>query len=373
MITKINIKNFKSIRNADIDLQNLNLLMGLNSSGKSTTIQALLLLRQSFENLFLKKELNIAGELANLGDFSDIYPQNADPIGALNLALDFKSGDSISFVSNPYLAQSINSKIAGTASGEWEKMKSIAPLFSTDKFQYIAADRIAPQNSYPQFSKSGERFLGIRGEYTAHYLYLYGNENIALQSLRHEKSRSNSDTTLNSQVNLWASEISPNLRIKSHENDNKGVDLRYSYFDKASVETAERKPINLGFGITPILPILVALLSAKAGDLIIIENPEIHLHPKGQSRIGMLMAYAAQAGVQIIVETHSDHVLNGIRVAAFERKIEAEKIQISFFSRSIDDEETQIHKIQVTQNGRLGDYPEGLLDEWDNMLDRLLY
>lgn len=70
---------------------------------------------------------------------------------------------------------------------------------------------------------------------------------------------------------------------------------------------------NVGFGISYVLPIVLALVKAKKGELIILENPEAHLHPRGQRKMGELIARAAQGGVQVIVETHSDHILNGIR------------------------------------------------------------
>ena len=72
---------------------------------------------------------------------------------------------------------------------------------------------------------------------------------------------------------------------------------------------------NAGFGISYALPIVVAALRAAAGGLLLVENPEAHLHPAGQSRIGGFLARVAADGVQVFVETHSDHVLNGIRVA----------------------------------------------------------
>ena len=103
----------------------------------------------------------------------------------------------------------------------------------------------------------------------------------------------------------------------------------------------------------------------------LIENPETHIHPHGQSRLAMLMAKAAQAGVQIFVESHSDHILNGIRVAAKRQWIEAEKVKINYFSRS-DKEITTILPLKLYQNGRIDKWPKGFFDEWDNMLDELI-
>src|SRR5260370_36481781 len=86
------------------------------------------------------------------------------------------------------------------------------------------------------------------------------------------------------------------------------------------VASSEYGPTSVGFGITYALPIVVAVLSAHPGSLVIIENPEAHLHPRGQVKMGELLCQASAAGIQILIETHSDHVLNGIRLAVQARK-----------------------------------------------------
>src|SRR5438046_1441121 len=86
------------------------------------------------------------------------------------------------------------------------------------------------------------------------------------------------------------------------------------------VASSEYRPTNVGFGITYALPIVVSILSARPGSLVIIENPEAHLHPRGQVRMGELLSLASTAGIQVLIETHSDHVLNGIRLAVRAKK-----------------------------------------------------
>ena len=93
---------------------------------------------------------------------------------------------------------------------------------------------------------------------------------------------------------------------------------------------------NVGFGLSYVFPVIVAALAARAGDLLIIENPEAHIHPKGQMRLGQLLSLAAASGVQVVIETHSDHVLNGIRLAVHERKISHEIVRLHFFERAGD-------------------------------------
>ena len=91
------------------------------------------------------------------------------------------------------------------------------------------------------------------------------------------------------------------------------------------------RPIHTGFGLTQVLPIMVAALSANKDDLLLIENPEVHLHPAGQAAIGEFLAEVASAGVQVVIETHSDHVLNGIRRAVKNRTLPSADVALHFF------------------------------------------
>ena len=118
----------------------------------------------------------------------------------------------------------------------------------------------------------------------------------------------------------------------------------------------------------------MTLLKSKKDDLIIIENPESHLHPKGQSSIGKLMSPAAQNGAQLFIESHSDHIINGIRVSVKEGLISTDNISVNYFDRNLKSNihETEIINIKIDKNGELSKYPEGLLDEWTNLLMRLI-
>ena len=145
----------------------------------------------------------------------------------------------------------------------------------------------------------------------------------------------------------------------------------------------EFKPQNVGFGISYVLPVLVALLTSIPEDIVIIENPEAHLHPRGQAEMGNLIARAAAYGVQVFVETHSDHVINGIRVAVKKGIVKPEDVNIAFFERKGHDVEAEdgtkhkeyyaeVRNIKVDGNGSLSEYPEDFMDEWNNQLMRLM-
>jgi predicted ATPase len=124
---------------------------------------------------------------------------------------------------------------------------------------------------------------------------------------------------------------------------------------------------------------VTALLSSQPGSLLLLENPEAHLHPQGQVKMGELMARAANAGVQIICETHSDHILNGIRLASKgvpeTAKIDPANVALHFFQRSkevINKPSVEILTPELDEEGRLDFWPEGFFDEWGKSLDKLL-
>jgi predicted ATPase len=118
---------------------------------------------------------------------------------------------------------------------------------------------------------------------------------------------------------------------------------------------------------------LVALLSAKRGYLVLLENPEAHLHPRGQSKMGELIARATLVGAQIIVETHSDHIMNGIRVAARRQLIKPESAAFHFFQRAENGRDIDVETPELDEEGRLDYWPKNFFDEWKANLDKLLY
>jgi predicted ATPase len=134
------------------------------------------------------------------------------------------------------------------------------------------------------------------------------------------------------------------------------------------------RPTNVGFGVSYTLPIVLAILAARPGDLLLLEAPEAHLHPRGQVKIGELMALAAEAGVQIIVETHSDHVLNGVRIAVHQRVIQPDNTAFFYFQWDTKraDGATSVRRLTVDSKGRMEDWPPGFFDETDRSLEVLL-
>lgn len=368
MIKSIHIKNFKSLKDVVMRPAHLNLLMGLNGMGKSSFIQSLLLLRQSKKSGLARFALN--GALTEIGRGRDALYQSADEE---IICFDFEEeSNGLSDVFSCALMYHADNNVLDN-NNEWPvDHLNKHSLFNND-FQYLAAERIGPQLDYPMSYADviEKQQLGIRGEYTAHFLDAFGTSFKVPQCLWHHKAKS--DILLH-QVAAWLGEISPDIRLDTQEVLGTDKVIMNYQFQNNDALSKKFRPKNVGFGISYALPIIVALLNFKKDKIVIIENPEAHIHPRGQAEMGRLIALAAAAGMQLFVETHSDHIVNGIRVAVKEELIEAKKVNISYFYRQITEAEQfcNIKNIQVDKNGELSAYPTDFMDEWNNQLLKLI-
>ena len=365
-INKVKVKNFKSLKDIELELNPLTLITGVNSGGKSSLIQALLLLKQNedrFYSLRGKKLVNINDEYVKLGNKKDILFEKA-----------YKENIEISiFNASENHTLSFNNETLNIDSIELlpEDESENFNIFYED-FQYIMTDRIAPSISYKLSDEViGKNTLGMSGEYTAHYLAQNYHQKLHLNVLKHPKAIT---SQLLENVSLWLGEISRGIKIQAKIYDElQQVNLTYSYV-YGDNRTSEYSPLNVGFGLTYTLPIIVAILKAKAGDLLIIENPESHLHPAGQSKIAKLCAIAVANSVQIIIESHSDHFLNAIRVATKQELISPNDSVVYYFSKKENSLETNIDKLTIDKEGKINEeWPEGFFDEYENLLDELLW
>ncbi len=373
MISYVNIKNFKSLKNIHLKPGNLNLCFGVNGMGKSSLIQVFLLLRQSFFKGTLHNTglLLQGGELVTIGTGKDAFHQYAGKDELLEIEIKYAEGEEFVWRFQ-FNATTDILPLQAFASNKNLKLKQCL-LFTSD-FQYLSAEHLSPQKTYQksEIEIGQNKSLGIKGEYAVHYLSHFGlSEKITQKNLLHPNS--NSESLLH-QTNAWLSEISPGTKINAE--DVRGTDLVRMgiQFETGDGYTNEFLPINVGLGISYVLPLIVALLKARKNDLVLIENPESHLHPKGQAAIGRLMALVAQNGVQIFAESHSDHIINGIRVAVKEGLIDKDNACIYYFDRkqNMPSRETKITHIKIDKFGELSNYPNGLLDEWNNLLMRLI-
>ena len=247
----------------------------------------------------------------------------------------------------------------------------LSNLFS-DNFRYLQAERIGPRRFFEtsSFMVRQRKQLGPAGEYTAHFLDTFRDQNIYNEGLSHPDAVS---LALINQVEAWLGEVSPGAQITLSPNIvTDTISLRYSFVAGNRVKSADYRAANVGFGITYVLPVLVAVLSSEPGALLLIENPEAHLHPHGQVKMGELLALAASCGVQVVIETHSDHVLNGIRLAVHGGKLPPEHVQLHYFQRNPKDGQAHVTSPHIDKNGRIDQWPDGFFDEWEKSLGTLL-
>lgn len=370
MIKNIEVENFKLFKSKKIALKTLNLFTGLNGTGKSSFIQILLLLRQSYQAGMLRNTgLMLKGSLVELGTGKDVFYQFAGKDELIKMKIN--TSDHSYYWDFEYLTDSDILSVVNKTS--YTDALSEFNLFNNN-FQYLNAEHIVPLNTYKksEFEVVQNRQIGKHGEYAVHFLSEYGLEPLQYSNLIHPKAKSN---RLLHNVEAWLNEISPGVRVIVE--DIKGLDLiRLSFqYETESGYTNEYKPINVGFGITYALPVIVALLTANTEKITVIENPESHVHPKGQAKIGELIALTSSNNCQVFIETHSDHVLNGIRVAVKENKLPNQEVAIYYFDRVLNDKaehESVITTINVDKNGELSKYPENLLTEWSNQLLKLI-
>jgi predicted ATPase len=360
VINNIVVKNFKSLKNVSMPLGTLNVLCGLNGMGKSSLIHTLLLLKQS--NLKTNNALSLKGDLVSLGKGLDVLYQFAQDE---KISFEFKNDEASTKALFEFEWHSEDTAL------KLEK-KSDAFVSRLENLQYISAERIGPADMYEMDqTKVKEGTLGNRGQFAAHYIAEYGTR----QQVSKERLHTNEPSGfLINQVNAWLSEISPGVRITPLEVSGADKMLVSYEFELKNGKTQPFKPVNVGYGISYALSIVVALLIAVRGQIVIVENPEAHIHPHGQAELGKLFSLAASAGVQVIVETHSDHIINGVRVAVKDGMVDNKKVFFPWFEKITTDSEqyTQIFTVKIDKNGELSRYPKDFLEEWNNQLLKLV-
>jgi len=413
MIRSVELINIKCFPQATFELSPLTVFCGANSAGKSTVIQCLLLLKQSFDtHSLLDKKINLSGNLFSVGHIRDLFSQN--PVGS---TISIKIDD-VDFISTPL--NTINPK-SYTLPLDNELIE-IHPFFESP-FHYLNAYRLAPQNSYDVNLNSEKVDFGIYGQFTISELQRRRfepalNKNLSNVTIRLTRNNTDEIELENAVINeseninnyhvesdseedtvkqyLDARRSNKNEIKKTNEHDEddnftlefavketmkricKGFDIKleeHLELDKVSNGFLSKetnyavRPINTGFGISYVLPIVVAALSTPPGGILIVENPEVHLHPAAQAELAQFLGYASQSGIQVIIETHSDHIINGLRVFGKDNDLEDGHITIN--NIRVIEGIRKITPIKILKNGDLSDYETGFFDQAEKDLMRL--
>lgn len=366
---KYNIHNFKNHADTTLQMGNLTLLTGINGAGKSSVIQSMLALRETFLRNSNMESFVLQGDSINLGMSSEIVNQNEvkNP-DCLQLSITQEDGKTYDF-SYSYPLQDMSSLKAKEKILLNDKDAKNIALF-TDEFQYLSAFRDGPQVSYAANTDivDAHHQLSYKnglGEFTVYFLSQFGDQPLNIEALARDDSRAK---TLREQTECWLDVISHGLAMRIDQEGNT-YKLKFGYQQKGKVNRFF-SALNNGFGITYTLSVIVAILSAKPGTLLLIENPEAHVHPSGQSALMELAAKAAANGVQIVMETHSDHIVNGALVACKMGYLNKEGLSVYYFDKDADFN-SKAQKLEIGDNGRLQHTPVGFFDQMDADLEIL--
>lgn len=348
MIQELSIFGFKRFAEAKFAMSPLTVLAGMNGSGKTSVVHSLLLIREANRRNDHVVELNGPYEL-DLGTFRDIQNWNAP--------------ESVRFDLTDHNGAVCTWEFCGNQTALYADVKSNNPVLPSAfslggrMFQYLSAERFGPRSILGSAALPSEQLeVGSRGEYSAQLLYAL--DNYPVDVLRRCPGAGADDAALlKFETERWLSRIARPVQVDTEALAGTTVTaLRF----RSPGEDWVRPP-NMGFGVTYALPVILAGLTAGKDGLLIVENPEAHLHPSGQSQMGHFLATIAAAGVQVLVETHSDHVLNGIRRAIGEHQIlSASQATVHFF----DANGSAPQALAFTETGGIASWPRGFFDQF---------
>ena len=135
---------------------------------------------------------------------------------------------------------------------------------------------------------------------------------------------------------------------------------------------ARRNLIDVGYGVSQILPLLVELFRHDRASMLLLQQPEVHLHPSAQAELGSLMCATAGAQCQLIVETHSDYIIDRILLDVRDKRTDLKPADISIVYFERDDLSVAIHSIRIDDAGNVLDAPEGYRSFFRNELKRVI-
>lgn len=325
MIKKISITNFKDIKEENIDIRKLTLLMGGNSTGKSTCLQAIL------DALYYSS--SEARTILQDYDFSfDAMANKYENAKEYRVLIEDENGNEID--------------CKDTKEGEKYCMNGTELELEKNVF-YLGANRLG----YSKFERvSKDWHVGTQGE------YIFGDFHKNKSTPIAEGLRILPDSdTLSAHLDYWLSKILKTpFRMDTIDVTNTDVAVSYKADQISSLS-----PAQLGVGVSYVAKVILMCLRANPGDVLLIENPEIHLHPAAQAALGEFLVYVVNAGIQLVIETHCDHLINMIRYKVYDGKLSNEDVVI-YYKENI---QNPFVKIELDKNGRyLEEIPAGFFD-----------
>jgi len=339
------IKNFKAFRNGVLNLAPLTILIGENSSGKSSILQALLLIKQTLESPIGGGVLNLNSHYVQFRQFREIV--FGMPLDEAILGFELSTDDfKVSF------KVGLKNKEEGVNLLEWcvnneplpIKNRTLSDAIRMGSHQlfslfanmgYIRPIRPAPERYYTLYGIQPD-WIGVQAENIADFL--------------------ESNPEVRQKVQHWfvkTAQLAHQLQFKS--------DAQRGQMEILFTEATTGLEIDisrLGFGYSQILPIVTATFS-KMG-MLIFEAPEIHLNPSLHGVLADLFIFGANSGKQILVETHSEHVIYRLQRRIAEGKIALTDVAIYYVRRGA--EGSVVERLEITKTGEIPNWPNGFFD-----------
>lgn len=340
MFGELKINNFKCFPKEKIDFKKLTIFAGANASGKSSVIQALLLIEETTR---MKDDTGI---LQNLSHILGVQVGGPRALVAQN----FQGNSLYDFefeLDHRRFCYTIDKNAILNLKAE------VAEKLPKHEMTYLNAERIGPRMMY---EAGGIEKITPNGS-NAVYLMEQGDRH----ELKIEKGLlcDETSTKFSHQVEGWMQTILGELQLETRIDNLKA---QSELLIRNPLTTIPVIPTLTGFGISYVLPIVVAGLwcSTEKNHILVIENPEAHLHPAAQSAMGKFLALVAAAGVQLIVETHSEHIIDGARVEMMYLK-KTDHMLVNFLKS--ETEGVRITPLELNEKGELDEWPEGFFDQ----------
>lgn len=376
MITKIGFEKFKCFSSyQDVDCKQVTLLTGCNGRGKSSVFQALLLIAQSFQSGKNLNYLCLNGRFTHLGTFSDVLNRDTQDGKTFTIFIETDDKEEVAYkivcrkdASSDRLVgfehfivtrkDGSETDLIGALGGNDTNEDAAIGLTTPAglglagqlrNVYFVSAERQGPTSYFSKRDDINLDPVGSHGEFSINTLY--------------EKK-----DAIKTRLVDYLSHIMGGASVSVDSVNDEYISLLLD-----SIDSSEGyKPINVGFGYSYVLPILITLLIAENGSKIFIENPEAHLHPGAQSRLmETIIELAKEKNLQLFIETHSDHVINASRIAVKKGKIEYENVGIVHVGRD-QDNKPEVQPINMDDRGNLTEYPSDFMDEWGNQMMQLL-
>jgi predicted ATPase len=394
--TEIGVRGFKSFaEETRIQLGSLTILAGANSSGKSSIMQPLLMMKQTLEAPYDPGALLLDGPNVHFTSGQQMLSIDHKPSLDLSEFMVFMNVNSMpletTFHWNIHSGPALHMQKFGYKSSlESLEVVELRADMSPDEIVALGPDMFA-LDSHPQNLRvmRNRCFLKVEGRVLTYNL---GNPSFAeaLQAIIHlpglrgtperlYKTANVTGSTFLGQFDTYVASIinrfqkdEPGQLIKVQEalkklgltdivqaqrlNDAQ-IELRVGRVLGRADTTDTVNIADVGLGMSQILPVIVALLVAQPGQLVYIEQPEIHLHPRAQIALSEIFADAANRGVRVVVETHSELFLLGIQSLVAEDKLDPNAVKLHWFTRSADGS-SQVTSAELDTTGAFGDWPE---------------